>query len=143
MTRLVHAPGPSPAPRTQLAKGRGSLWQRLTRGMRHVHARDDWNELAGDDWPDRILDVPVTDDFHAKQGRSTGRWIMERDARRLSVYLKRHYRLPWLHGLLATLWPDGAWSPGMRERRNLLDAAAHGVPVPKVVAAGEWIGPGG
>ena len=27
------------------------------------------------DWADRIMEVTVTDDFHAKQGRSTGRWI--------------------------------------------------------------------
>lgn len=142
MTQLVHAP-PSPAPRARIAAGFGSLWQRLIRGVRHFHARDDWTEFAGADWPDRILDLVVTDDLHEKQGRSTCRWIMERDGRRLSVYLKRHFRLPWRHGLLATLWPGGAWSPGMRERRNLLEAAAHGLPAPKVVAAGEWIGPGG
>src|SRR5207248_3378281 len=63
--------------------------------------------------------------------------------RRLSVYLKRHYRLPWWQGWLATLWPGGAFSPGMRERRNLHKAAARGLLVPKVVAAGEWIGPRG
>jgi len=138
MTQLVQAQPPSPA-----ANGIGSFWQRLTRGVRHFQAREDWADFAGADWPEHILDVAVTDDFHAKQGRSTGRWIMTRDGGRLSVYLKRHYRLPWLDGLLATLWPGGAWSPGMRERRNLLDATAHGLPAPKVVAAGEWIGPRG
>lgn len=142
MTQLVQAP-PSPTPRAQPANGLGSLWQRLTRGVRHFHAREDWSEFAGDDWPDRVLELVVIDDLHEKQGRSTCRWIMEQNARRLSVYLKRHYKLPWLHGLLATLWPAGAWSPGMRERQNLLAAAGHGLPVPKVVAAGEWIGPRG
>lgn len=140
---MTQVPPPSPTPRAQPGNGIGSFWQRLTRGVRHFHARDDWAEFAGEDWPDRILDVVLTDDLHEKQGRSTCRWVLQRDARRLSVYLKRHYRLPWLHGLLATLWPGGAWSPGMRERRNLLETAAHGLPAPKVVAAGEWIGPRG
>jgi heptose I phosphotransferase len=111
--------------------------------VRHYHARSDWADFVGHAWPDRIFDVPVTDCFHAKQGRSTGRWILERDGRRLRIYLKRHYRLPWWQGLLATLWPGGAWTPALREHRNLLDAAANGVPVPAVVAAGEWIGPAG
>ena len=141
MTQLLQTPPPcSVAPPTD---DLGSLWQRWTRGARHFHARADWEDLAGHDWRERILDVRVTDDFHEKQGRSTGRWILEDGGRRLSVYLKRHYRLPWWHGLLATLWPRGAWSPGMRERRNLRAAAAQGLPVPKVVAAGEWIGPHG
>jgi heptose I phosphotransferase len=123
--------------------GPGAFWQRWTAGVRHFRASAEWEALAGADWPERILEVEVTDRFHAKQGRSTGRWILEASGRRLAVYLKRHYRLPWRHGLLATLWPGGAWSPGMRECRNLLEAAAQGLPVPKVVAAGEWIGPHG
>ena len=143
MSQLLQAPPipPDPAPATDA--GLDSFWTRWTRGVRHFHARADWHELAGNDWQQRILEVPVTDDHHAKQGRETGRWILELGNRRLSVYLKRHYCLPWWHGLLATLWPGGAWSPGMRERRNLLEAAGHGLPVPKVVAAGEWIGPHG
>jgi heptose I phosphotransferase len=138
---LQEAPVPRSAPTS--GAGLGSFWQRWTRGVSHFHGREDWDELAGDDWQHRILATPVTDDFHEKQGRSTGRLILENGARRLSVYLKRHYRLPRWHGLLASLCPGGAWSPGMRERRNLLEAAARGVPVPNVVAAGEWIGPGG
>ena len=34
------------------------------------------------DWADRIMDVAVTDRFHAKQGRSTGRWVLDATARR-------------------------------------------------------------
>ncbi|MCI0683299.1 MAG: hypothetical protein L0Y71_14445 [Gemmataceae bacterium] len=141
MAQLIDVPLVSATPHDCPENTPGSLWQRLTRGVRHFQARADWAEFAGPDWPDRILHVIVSDDLHEKQGRSTCRWVLERNPRRLSVYLKRHYRLPWLHGLLATVWPAGAWSPGMRERRNLLEAAAHGLPVPKVVAAGEWIGP--
>lgn len=142
MTQLIQASS-SPCQTKPAPNSFGTFWQRWTRGVRHFHTRADWEQLAGSDWRERILDVRVTDDFHEKQGRSTGRWILQQDGMRLSVYLKRHFRLPWPHGVLAALWPRGAWSPGMRERRNLLEAAAEGVPVPNVVAAGEWIGPHG
>jgi heptose I phosphotransferase len=105
--------------------------------------------FAGPDWPDRIMDVAVTDRFQAKQGRSTGRWVLHapaeagRKARRLSVYLKRHYVLPWWQGLLAALWPGCGWSPALREWRHLEWARRQGVPVPKTVAAAEYIGPRG
>ena len=120
-----------------------SLWQRLVRGVRKVQARQDWSAFAGADWLERIMDVEVTDDFHAKQGRSTGRWILHRGERRLAVYLKRHYRLPRLHGLLATLWPGRSWSPALQEAQHLEWAQRQGLPVPTVVAAGEAIGPWG
>jgi heptose I phosphotransferase len=45
--------------------------------------------------------------------------------------------------LLAALWPGGDWSPAMQECRNLQWAAGHGLPVPKVVAAGEFLDPWG
>jgi heptose I phosphotransferase len=122
---------------------RGTFWQRLVRGVRRVQERPDWAAFAGADWQERIMDVAVTDDFHAKQGRSTGRWVLHEGERRLAVYLKRHYRLPWLHGLLATLWPGGGWSPGWAEARHLEWARRLGLPVPAVVAAGEAIGPWG
>ena len=141
--QLAPAPPTPPCPAEPPHTGQGTWWKRLTRGVRYFRARADWAAFAGADWQDRILVLPVTDDHHAKQGRSTGRLILERAGQRLPVYLKRHFHLPRWHGWLATLWPRGAWSPGMRERRNLLDAAAHGLPVPKVVAAGEWIGPRG
>ena len=89
------------------------------------------------------MTLPVTDHFHTKQGRSTGRLVLEQSGRRLVVYLKRHYRLPWWLGWLATLWPRGNWSPAMQECANLDWAAAQGLPVPKVVAVGEAIGPWG
>jgi heptose I phosphotransferase len=119
------------------------LWQRLVHGVQRVQARPDWPTFAGADWLNRIMDVAVTDDFHAKQGRSTGRWILHQDGRRLAVYLKRHYRLPRLHGLLATLWPGRGWSPALQEAQHLEWAERHGLPVPAVVAAGEAIGPWG
>src|ERR1700677_765474 len=120
-----------------------ALWRRLVHGERRLRQRSDWSALVGLDWAERIMDVNLTDDFHAKQGRSTGRWVLHAGERRLAVYLKRHYRLPRWHGLLATLWPSKGWSPGIQEADHLDWARRHGLPVPAVVAAGESIGPWG
>lgn len=120
-----------------------TLWQRLLAGSRRLRQGADWDRFAGTDWPDRIMSVPVTDRFHAKQGRSTGRWILHHADQRLGVYLKRHYRLPWWQRLLATLWPGRGWTAAMREWRNLQWAQAQGLPVPRPLAAGEFIGPWG
>jgi Lipopolysaccharide kinase (Kdo/WaaP) family len=119
------------------------LWQRLVRGVRRIQQRPDWPRFAGADWADTIMQVKVTDAFHAKQGRSTGRLVLHDGSRRLAVYLKRHYRLPWWHGLLATLWPGTGWSPALQEARHLEWAQRQGLPVPPVVATGEAIGPWG
>ncbi len=120
-----------------------TLWQRLLRGARRLHQRPHWPQFAGDDWADRIMSASVTDRFHAKQGRSIGRWVLDRDGRRLVVYLKRHYRLPWWQGLLATLRPDSGCSPALQEWTHLEWARAQGLPVPEAVAGGEFIGPWG
>jgi heptose I phosphotransferase len=120
-----------------------SLWRRLISGCRRLYVRPDWEEFAGQGWANRIMQAGVTDDFHAKQGRSTGRWVLEAGTRRLAVYLKRHYRLPFWNGWLATLWPRGDWSPAMREYRHLEWARSEGLPVPATVAAGEFAGPWG
>ncbi|HEV8062374.1 MAG TPA: lipopolysaccharide kinase InaA family protein [Gemmataceae bacterium] len=118
------------------------IWQRLVRGCRRVWQHDDWARVLPADWVERIMTVDVTDRFHAKQGRSTGRWIVENERGKLAVYLKRHYRLPWWQGLLAALWPSGGWSPAEQERRRLAWAAQHGLQVPRVMASAEFIGPG-
>jgi heptose I phosphotransferase len=113
--------------------------------VRRLRQRADWPLYAGADWPDRILAVEVTDHFHAKQGRTTGRWVLQAGpgGGGLTVYLKRHYRLSWWQGLLASLWPRGRWSPALQEWRHLQWARRQGVPVPEVVAAAEYIGPWG
>jgi heptose I phosphotransferase len=118
-------------------------WRRLTAGTRRLVHRADWPAFVGPDWADRIMGAAITDRFYAKQGRSTGRWILEGPAGRLAVYLKRFRKLPWRERLLATLWPGGGWSPGMTEYRHLLWAQSAGIPVPAPVAAGEFIGPWG
>lgn len=120
-----------------------TLWQRLVHGVRRVRQRPDWVRFAGSAWVDGILEAAVTDRFHAKQGKSTGRWVLQAEGRRLSVYLKRHYRLPWWRGLLATLWPNAGWSPALQEWNHLHRARSQGMLVPAPVAAGEFIGPWG
>ena len=108
-----------------------------------IHQSDDWPAFAGADWARTILTVPVTDRFHAKQGRSIGRWTLTNAMGEfLVVYLKRHYELPRWHGLLARLFPRSAWSPGLQEWERLKRAAAAGLPVPRAVATGEFRGPG-
>jgi Lipopolysaccharide kinase (Kdo/WaaP) family len=120
---------------------RDGFWRRLCRGVRRVWRRPDWEQLLGPTWPDRIMDAPVTDRLHVKQGRSVGRLVLPHSGGQLSVYLKRHHRVGWWRGLLATLWPGR--SPALQEARNLEGAKRLGVPVPEVVAAGEYIGPWG
>jgi tRNA A-37 threonylcarbamoyl transferase component Bud32 len=124
---------------------RDALWRRLLFGVRRWCQRADWPRLAGDDWPNRIMDLNVADRFHAKQGRSTARWIVESTPRtpRLSVFLKRHYELPRWHGWLATLWPRRPWSPAWQEWRHLHWARQQGLSVPPPVAAAEYLGPWG
>ena len=89
------------------------------------------------------MTVATTDRFHAKQGRSTGRLVMQADGRRLSVYLKRHYRLGWWRGLLATLWPGHAWSAARQEWQHLEWARLQGLPAPARLLFADLLGPHG
>lgn len=143
----MHKNSPPSANHSRLVPAVGdpvsSLWRRLCRGTRLLRRTADWDRFAGEGWEDRIMAEPVTDRLHEKQGRSIGRRIFTDGAGRLSVYLKRHYRLPRWRGLLATLFPDRAWSPGLQEWQNLAWAAAQGLPVPRPVAAGQTVGPWG
>ena len=138
MSQTLQPTAPSMKPPTYVHPG--SLWQRLLHGVRRLYARHDWPRYVGADWPDRIMHAKATDDFHEKQGRSTGRFVFEANGTQLVVYLKRHYRLPLKDGIAAMLWPRGDWSPGMQERRNLEWARSQGLPVPTIVAAGEYVG---
>jgi heptose I phosphotransferase len=121
-----------------------SLWRRLWRGYCKLRQQADWADFAGADWPARIMTEEVTDRYHAKQGRSIGRWTLGSESgQTLVVYLKRHYRLPRLNGLLALVFPWRAWSPGLQEWEHLDAAAKLGLPVPRAVAAGEVLRSGG
>lgn len=121
-----------------------TLWRRLTRPSRILHSARDWDRFAGKRWETRVMSVVVGDRHHAKQGRSIGRWTLPSDnGTSLVVYLKRHYELPRMHGLLAAIFPGRAWSPGMQEWEHLTWAQSQGIPVPRAVAAGEFRGPWG
>jgi len=135
MMMLQQSPSISPAP------CRESFLHRLFRGTRRLIERPDWARFAGEDWADGILDVPVTDRYHAKQGRSTGRLVLRDSGEKLVVYLKRHYRLPRWTGLLACLFPGRNWSPALQECEHLEWARRQGLAVPRVVAAGEMLAP--
>lgn len=120
-----------------------TFWRRVRRGVRLLRRQADWERFAGEEWADSIMRVPLTDREHAKQGRSIGRKVFTDGRDKLSVYLKRHFRLPRLHGLLATLLPGRAWSPGLQEWQHLCWAKEQGFPVPRPVAAGQFVGPWG
>jgi heptose I phosphotransferase len=120
-----------------------SFWRRLIRGERRVPPSPELEQFAGRDWPDHIMDLPVTDRLHVKQGRSIGRLVLESGGRSLVVYLKRHYRLPRRHGLLALLRPGSPRAPGLQEWEHIRWAQAIGLPVAEAVAGGEFVGPWG
>lgn len=117
--------------------------QRLRHGQRRVFAAPEWPAFAGDDWADTVLDVRVTDRYFVKQGRSISRWTLEHDRRTLVAFLKRHYRLPRWHGFVAALTGASGCSPGWGEHCNLQVAESLGIPVPRTLAAAEYLRPGG
>jgi hypothetical protein len=135
---------PTNTPTLASAPTGGSFVRRLLRGRRWVACDRDWPAFAGAGWQQRVMAEEVGDRFHAKQGRSIGRWTLTSDAgASLVVYLKRHYVLPRRHGVLAALLPGRAWSPGRQEWDHLARAKAAGIPVPRAVAGGELLGPWG
>lgn len=117
--------------------------QRLRQGCRRVYAAPEWLRHAGVDWADNVFDLPLSDRFFAKQGRSIARWSLGSAEQPFIVYLKRHIQLPRWHGLATALAPSSRWSPGWEEYHNLQTAANLGIPVPRVVAAAEFLRPGG
>jgi heptose I phosphotransferase len=124
---------------------RGSLWGRITRGIRWSWVNPRYRGSVPDNLDDSVMGLVATDRLHVKQGRSTGRVLFPETPGKppLSVFLKRHYRLPWLLGLAATLRPAGRYSPAAAELAHLRQTRALGVAVPAVVAVGEQIGPWG
>lgn len=118
-------------------------WQRLWLGERCIVTTPRWQQAVAGELTDSIMTVPVTDRFHAKQGRSTGRWLVPtQNGSRLVVYLKRHYRLPWWQRLLTLLWPGQNRTPAAQEWEHLHWCQAQGIPVPEPLAMGEYRGPG-
>jgi heptose I phosphotransferase len=125
----------------------GSLWDRLVRGVRWSWVDPRYQGALPPDLDARVMTLDSRDRLHAKQGRSTARVIFHPAstaspaATPLTVYLKRHFRLPLLSRIAALVDPGGRHSPAAAEWAHLRHARSLGVPVPEVVATGERIGP--
>src|SRR6185312_14150209 len=118
----------------------GSFWKRLVRGSRWAWLSDRYRGLVPADLDATVMSLETADRFHAKQGRSTARYVFHGPTGPLPVYLKRHYRLPWRSRVAALLRPAGRHSPAAAEWAHLERVRRMGVAVPEVVAAGETIG---
>jgi heptose I phosphotransferase len=119
------------------------LWTRLVRGCARIRINPTDTHRFPQVIRRDLMHIETPDRFHAKQGRSTARCAVGAGPARLSVYLKRQNRFGWLRRCAATLWPGRDWTPASREWRNLWQAIEAGIPVPRPVAMGEFIGPRG
>ncbi|MGP0066365.1 MAG: lipopolysaccharide kinase InaA family protein [Isosphaeraceae bacterium] len=126
----------------------GSFWERWVRGVSWTWVNERYRGRLPKDFDATIMTLQSGDRLHTKQGRSTARVVWHSGAVAqnfpappVSVYLKRHYRLPWVSRLAATFIPSRTHSPAAAEWSHLERARALGVEVPDVVAAGEEIGP--
>jgi len=93
--------------------------------------RPDWPADEGTAY-DAVVARVATSEHVEKQGRSTGRYVLEGARGKQVVYIKKYFRLPqWMR------WFSGLeLFPGPREAKHLQWAAEHGVPVPEVVFYG-------
>ena len=119
------------------------FWRRLTRGSSWSWFNPRFQGSLPPGIEGSVMEIESRDRLHAKQGRSTARVVFHGPEGEVSVYLKRHYRLPWADRLKALVNPSGAHTPGAAEFRHLARAERLGIEVPEVVAAGETIGPWG
>jgi heptose I phosphotransferase len=126
-----------------MSRDHGPFWQRLVRGSRWTWLADRYRAALPADLDATIMGLDSRDRLHAKQGRSTARVVFHTADGPLSVYLKRHYRLPRRVGLAALIHPRGNHSPGTAEWAHLERVRTLGIRVPEVVAAGERVGPWG
>ncbi len=125
-----------------------TLWRRWVRGVSWTWVNERYRGRLPEGFEATIMSLQSDDRLNAKQGRSTARVVFhtgsegaQSTSHPLSVYLKRHYRLPWAARLAATFDPARTYSPAAAEKAHLERARALGVEVPDVVAAGEQIGP--
>jgi heptose I phosphotransferase len=121
----------------------GSLWQRLVRGSRWTWLAERHRAALPPNLDATVMTLESRDRLHVKQGRSTARVVFHTADGPLSVYLKRHYRLPWPARLAALVDPRGKHSPGAAEWAHLERVRRLGIRVPEAVAAGERVGPWG
>jgi heptose I phosphotransferase len=119
----------------------GSIWERWARGVSWTWVNERYRALVPEDLEVTAMTLESRDRYHAKQGRSTARVILQRAELPLPVYLKRHFQVPWPSRLAALLAPAGRHSPASAEWARLEHVRGLGIDVPDVVAAGERIGP--
>jgi heptose I phosphotransferase len=119
----------------------GSLWERWVRGVSWSWINEEFRARLPADFGCTVMSLESRDRYHAKQGRSTARLVLKTTDQPLSVYLKRHFRLPWPTRVAALFHPAGRHSPAAAEWAHLERVRALGIDVPVVVAAGEHIGP--
>lgn len=117
-----------------------SLRSHTSRSQAWTQSTTAWSEVVSHREAASIMDWAVTDDFHTKQGRSTGRLSLGNG--KLIIYLKRHWQFPWMRRQLARLWPHEAWTPAVQEWHNLQWAKEQHIRVPEPLAVGQFIGPG-
>lgn len=121
----------------------GNVVDRFVRGTRWGWRSESHGDRLPADLETTVMQLQSDDRLHAKQGRSTCRVRFDSPKGPLTVYLKRHYRLPWPTRIAAMLHPEGRHSPAGSEWRHLHKGQELGLLVPEPVAAGETIGPWG
>ncbi|WP_422926541.1 lipopolysaccharide kinase InaA family protein [Singulisphaera sp. PoT] len=119
----------------------GSFWARLLKGTSWIWMADRHREALPEGLREQVMSIESRDRYHAKQGRSTARVVFHSGEGDLTVYLKRHFELPWKARLAAIVHPKGRHTPASAEWAHLERVRALGIDVPEVVAAGEQIGP--
>ena len=126
-----------------MTKGHGTLMTRLLRGTSWSWRAERHVSALPSDLDSTVMSLESSDRHHAKQGRSTARVRFDSGDGSITVFLKRHYRLPWKSRVAALLYPGGRHSPASAEWAHLERARELGIAVPEVVAVGEWVGPWG
>ena len=119
----------------------GSLKTRWVHGVNWTWINENYRAQLPSDLAATVMGLESRDRFHAKQGRSTARVVLHEAGPPLPVYLKRHFRLPWVARVAALLNPAGRHSPAALEWVHLERVRNLGITVPEVVATGERIGP--
>ena len=119
----------------------GSLKKRWVHGVVWTWINENYRAQLPEDLAAIVMSLETRDRFHAKQGRSTARVVLDDPDHPLPVYLKRHFHLPWPARVAALFDPAGRHSPAAVEWGHLERARTLGINVPEVVAAGERIGP--
>lgn len=126
-----------------MSQDKGTLVERLTRGTRWAWRSPSLGDRLPGDLELIVMQLQSDDRLHAKQGRSTCRVRFDSPSGPLSVYLKRHFELPWTSRVAALLHPQGRYSPAGTEWKHLHRGRELGLLVPEPIAAGETIGPWG